>query len=86
MIVAYGVLAFVFLKRRRRQRDGVNGWDTNREEYRTEVNTQEFKKERLYNPSDPSTYPPVLGENNYLGNNSTTAPHRPGGYTGTAEL
>lgn len=85
MLVVFGAAVFFFLKRRRGQHDRVSGLDSD-QEYRTGANVREFNRGRLYDPSDPSTYPGTRLEDDYFGENNSTTIHRSGRYTGAAEL
>jgi len=84
VLVAFAVLTFVLLKRRRGWRDRLGVVGSNQEE--TKLSMQEFEQQKLYDPSDPSTYPTVRVEDNPSWDHTPTTPHWPGRYNGAAEL
>ena len=86
MLAVFAVLVFAFLKRRRGWRGRVSVLGSNQEEYRTEANVREFEQRRLYDPSDPSTYPTVRVEDGPSWDYTPITLHWPGRYNGAAEL
>ena len=86
MLVGFAALAFVFLKRQKRWRDRLSVVGSNQEEHRTKPSIQEFERQKLYNPSDPSTYPTVRVEDSPSWDYTPASLHWPGRYNGAAEL
>jgi len=90
-LLAIAALVFFFKKRKQgaQQAHIINLDPSTDENWETMAVHDAHKPQRLYDPSDPSTFPdpiPIVGEDYPSPQAYVTPPHRAGKYTGSAEV
>ena len=87
MLAIFAVCVLGLLKRRRIRQAQASVFDSNQKvEYGIETTVPEDEQQKLYDPTDPFTYPTVSVEDGPAWDSTPTTLQWPGRYNGTAEL
>ena len=85
-LAGLAALALFFLKSRRASADRNGILGPNPSGYNAPMSEAGYEPPKLYNPQDPSTFPPASAADSSYSGGQTTNPFQPGRYQGAPEL